>query len=98
MGLRFRGSYDTIQILLAAYAGKCVLREAISLRSPDFLCQAALIHMALRWGPCVNSLMFQLEGPADSYSVTHGSLSLMKQLNHHVALSAASPEIFPPTP
>lgn len=78
MGLRFRGSYDTIQILLAAYAGKCVLCEAISLRSPDFPCQAALIHMALRWGPCVNSLMFQLEGPADPHSVTQGSLSLMK--------------------
>lgn len=46
MGLWFWGSYDTIQILLAAYSGKCVLCKAISLRSPDFPCQAALIHMA----------------------------------------------------
>lgn len=54
VGLRFRGSYDTIQILLAACAGKCVLCKAISLRSPDFPCQAALIHMA-QGGLCQQS-------------------------------------------
>ena len=54
MGLWFRGSYDTIQILLAAYAGKCVLCKTISLRSPDFPCQAALIHMA-QGGLCQQS-------------------------------------------
>lgn len=54
MGLRFGGSYDTIQILLAAYAGQCVLCKAISLRSPDFACQAALIHMA-QGGLCQQS-------------------------------------------
>lgn len=54
MGLRFRGSYDTIQILLAAYAEKCVLCKAISLRSPDFPCQSALIRMA-QGGLCQQS-------------------------------------------
>lgn len=72
MGLRFRGSYDTIQILIAAYAGKCVLCKA--LRSPDFPCQAALIHMA-QGGLCQQSYV-SAGGPVDPHSVTHSSLSL----------------------
>ena len=51
-------------------AGKCFVQSYFP---PDFPCLVALIHMAR--GACVNSLVFQLEGPADPQGVTHCSVT-----------------------
>ncbi len=93
VGLRFWGSYDTIQILLAAYSREMCFAQSHSPQKSRFSLPSSFDPHGTG-GLCQQSCV-SAEGPGGPQGVTHCSLSLLGQLNHYVALSPAVPSKIP---